>query len=150
MNDIFPAIAVGALILNEDNHILLVQSPMWNDRYIIPGGHVELGESLEDALRREVKEETNLEINNIKFLMFLECIYPLTFRERRHFVFFDYVCRTRDTHIILNAEATKYVWIKPEESFSLPIETYTKKVIHQYIENMPLSNPSYPRSDLAR
>lgn len=131
-----PAIAVGALILSKDNRILLVQSPMWNDQYIIPGGHVEVGESLENALRREVKEETNLEIHTIQFLMFLECIYPTTLRDKRHFIFFDYVCRANDTYVVLNEEATNYLWVKPEECFSLPIEAYTKQVIHRYSANV--------------
>ena len=137
MNNPFPAIAVGALILNEDNRILLVQSPMWNDQYIIPGGHVDIGESLEDALRREVKEETNLEINTIEFLTFLECIYPKTFKERRHFIFFDYVCHTRDTQVTLNEEATNFVWVTPEESLQLPIEAYTRQVINRYVDVIP-------------
>lgn len=131
----YPIPAVGALIFNPHDEIFLMSSPMWNDQYIIPGGHVEIGESLENALIREVKEETNLPITDIQFLMFLECIYPNTFTEKKHFIFFDYVCRTTESHIILNEEATDFVWTPIEKIHKLPIEHYTKIVIDKYIQS---------------
>ena len=63
MNQIYPEPTVGALVLNNQNKILLVKSHKWiNNRYSVPGGHVEIGESLSTAIIREVKEETGLEI----------------------------------------------------------------------------------------
>ncbi len=58
----YPEITVGAVIFNSDNKILLCKSHKWNDKYIIPGGHIELGEKMETALKREILEETGLEI----------------------------------------------------------------------------------------
>ncbi len=54
---------VGGLIV-KDKEILLLNSPKWN-KYILPGGHVEFREPLEDALIREIREETGLEVKNI-------------------------------------------------------------------------------------
>ena len=51
MNQIYPEPTVGALILNTQNKILLVKSHKWiNNRYSVPGGHVEIGESLSTAI----------------------------------------------------------------------------------------------------
>jgi len=54
----YPELTVSALIYNPQDQILLCRSHKWDDRYSIPGGHVEYGETLEEALRREIDEET--------------------------------------------------------------------------------------------
>ena len=54
-----PEVVVGALIF-KDGKLLLISSPKWKGKYIIPGGHVELGEKLVDALKREVRKKRGL------------------------------------------------------------------------------------------
>jgi nucleoside triphosphatase len=71
----YPEPTVGALILNGNKQILLARSNKWKNRYTLPGGHIELGETMEEALRREVKEETGLEVKPIRFLNLQEAIY---------------------------------------------------------------------------
>jgi ADP-ribose pyrophosphatase YjhB (NUDIX family) len=52
----FPEPTVGALILGPDGRLLLMRSHKWrNNHVVVPGGRIELGERMEDALRREVK-----------------------------------------------------------------------------------------------
>jgi ADP-ribose pyrophosphatase YjhB (NUDIX family) len=66
-----PVAAVGALITNDTNELLLVRRArnpgkgLWG----LPGGFVDRGESVEDAMRREVKEETELEVCDTRYLM---------------------------------------------------------------------------------
>ncbi|MCJ1783551.1 NUDIX hydrolase [Mammaliicoccus sciuri] len=64
-----PVILVGALVLifNRDKQVLL-QLRSDNESWGLPGGTMELGESFEEAATREVYEETNLEIQNLKFV----------------------------------------------------------------------------------
>ncbi len=64
-----PVILVGALVLifNKDKQLLL-QLRSDNESWGLPGGTMELGESFEEAATREVYEETNLEIQNFKFI----------------------------------------------------------------------------------
>ncbi|MCD8817650.1 NUDIX hydrolase [Mammaliicoccus sciuri] len=64
-----PVILVGALVLifNKDKQLLL-QLRSDNESWGLPGGTMELGESFEEAATREVYEETNLEIQNLKFI----------------------------------------------------------------------------------
>ena len=50
----YPEPTVGAIIFNPDNKILLCKSHKWNNKYIIPGGHIELGTKMEAALKREI------------------------------------------------------------------------------------------------
>ena len=130
----YPEATVGAMIFNPEGKLFLMRSHKWRDMYVIPGGHIELGERMEDALRREIREETGLEIYDITFLGFQEFIYDPAFWKRRHYVFFDYVCRTDSSDVTLNEEAQSYVWASIEEALALPIEPYTRKAIETYLE----------------
>ena len=132
----YPEPAVGALILNPEGKMFLMKSHKWHGQYVIPGGHIELGETIEEALKREVKEETNLDIYDIEFLIFQEFIYDESFWKKDHYIFFDYLCRTDSTDVILNEEAEEYAWVSVDESLKLPVEHYTRVVIDEYLEKV--------------
>jgi nucleoside triphosphatase len=127
----YPEPTVGALILNQQNRALFVQSNKWRDMYAIPGGHIELGETMEEALRREVEEETGLAIHSIEFASLQEFVFDEAFHEQRHFIFIDFVCRTdagEDT-VELNEEGQGYTWVSLDEALGLPLEPYTRRLI---------------------
>jgi nucleoside triphosphatase len=134
----YPESTVGALIFNREGKAFLMRSHKWRGGWVLPGGHVELGERMEDALRREVKEETNLDIRDIEFVCFQEFIYDDRFWKPSHFIFFDYACRTDSTDVKLNDEAQEYVWVTLEEAASLAAEHYTAVVIREYIKKKAL------------
>jgi nucleoside triphosphatase len=137
----FPEPTVGALILSPDDELFLMRSHKWGDRYVVPGGHVELGERLEDALRREVKEETGLDVHDVQFLCFQEFIYDDHFWKQRHFIFFDFACRSDVTEATLNHEAQSYLWAPLEEALALPVEPYTRVAIEALLERRAESEP---------
>jgi len=127
----YPEPTVGALILNRENRALLVRSDKWRDKYAIPGGHIELGETMEEALRREIEEETGLDIYEIEFASLQELVFDEAFHEKRHFIFIDFVCKTDagDDEVVLNFESQEYVWASLEEALKLPLEPYTRRLI---------------------
>ena len=55
-------------------HLLLTKFYKWHDRLTLPGGHIELGKTAKEALKREIKEEIGLNIESIRFLQFQEAI----------------------------------------------------------------------------
>jgi nucleoside triphosphatase len=130
----YPEPTVGTLIFGPDGRFLLVRSPKWvRNRWVIPGGHIELGERMVEAAVREAKEETGLDVRDLALLCVQECIYDGNFHERRHFVFFDFVCRADSLAVVLNEEGERYMWAALEEADSLPIEKYTRHVIDTYV-----------------
>ncbi len=130
----FPAPTVGAFIINPQGEVLMVQSHKWHDRFTIPGGHIELGERMEDALVREVKEETGLDVTDLEFLLFQEFIFDEAYWKRGHFIFFDFACRTECTDVSLNHEAEHYEWVSPEDALSMDIDRYTERALQRYLE----------------
>lgn len=130
----YPEPTVGALIFNPQGKFFLMRSHKWRDKWIIPGGHIELGESFEQALKRELKEETGPDIYDIEFISFQEFIFDKAFWKKRHFIFFDFSCKTDSTEVKLNSEGQEHVWISLEEAQKFPIEPYTKYVIEEYMK----------------
>jgi len=136
----FPEPTVGALILNKKGKIFLMKSHKWRGKYVLPGGHIELGEKMTEALKREIKEETGLDIYDIRFFSFQEFIFDKAFWKKRHFIFFDFVCKTISMRVRLNSEGQEYVWVSLENALKLPIEPNTKRSIKRYVVS-PLNDP---------
>jgi len=131
-----PEAVVGALILNSEGKIFFMTSPKWPGKYAIPGGRVEYGETLEDALEREIKEEAGLSVYDIKYLGIQESIFNPEYQARRHFIFFDYICKTDDTAVTLNEEGIDYVWVTPEEARTLPLSATVRVLLEKYISRL--------------
>ncbi len=87
-------IGCGALIINDRNETLLVkrtsksrnEAGFWSK----PGGTVEFGENVEDAVKREIKEELGIDIKLIKFLGFTNHIIE---SENQHWIAFNYLAK---------------------------------------------------------
>ena len=133
-DQIFPEPTVGVFIFNQAGELLLLKSHKWPGMYVVPGGHVELGERIEEAVIRETKEETGLDVYGIEFINFQEFIYDPSFWKRKHFIFFDYACRTDSTNVQLNDEAEDYVWVRLSAAVELPLDVYTRTSINRLIE----------------
>ena len=89
---------------------------------------------MEEALRREIIEETNLSIYDIKFFWHQEFIFDPVYWKHKHFIFLDFVCKTNSTKVKLNSEGQSYTWVLPKEALKLPIEPYTKQTIKEYLK----------------
>jgi nucleoside triphosphatase len=126
---IFPEPTVGVFIFNRNDEMLLLKSHKWPGKYVVPGGHVELGERIEEAAVREAKEETGLDIFDFEFINFQQFVYDPSFWKRRHFIFFDYACRTESAEVQLNDEAEEHVWVPLEAAVELPLDSYTRTSI---------------------
>ncbi|MEK7189977.1 MAG: nucleotide exchange factor GrpE [Patescibacteria group bacterium] len=135
---VFPEPTVGPIIYNDKGEILLTKCPKWkNDVWTIPGGHVELGETSEEALKREIREETGLEIDKIEFIGWQDAINPPSFHKPRHFLFLDFCAHLAGGEIKKSDEMTEYVWIQPEQAIKeLKIDSFTVKTIEFYLNHL--------------
>lgn len=132
----YPEPVTGALILNENDEIFLMKSPKWENQWLVPGGHVEKGEKIEDCVKREVKEEIGLEVEDVDFVTVLEGM-PESFERDTHFIFLNYSCRAENQEVELDQrEAVEHVWIDSEEALEsdLDINDSTKEFIEKFLD----------------
>jgi len=129
----YPEPTVGVFIFNPAGELLLLKSHKWPEAYVVPGGHIELGESLEQAAVREAREETGLEVRDLKFVCVQEFIFDPAFWKRRHFLFFDFTCRADSVEVKLNDEAQAHLWAEPRAALQLPLDAYTRRTLEQIL-----------------
>ena len=127
-----PRIAVGVIVYKDDK-IFLAKSKKWADRWIVPGGHLDWGEQLHDCVVREVKEETNMDIQHVQMLQLQESIFPEQFHDKRHFVFLDFVAEYKEGDIILNDELQEYMWVTPKEAMTMNLNESTKSFVEAFM-----------------
>jgi len=138
LKDKFPKgieVVGSAVIENFKGQILLTKSPRWKNKWVMPGGHIEVGESIEEGILREAKEETGLELEPIKVIHSGELIESGDFFRPAHFIFFDLLCRAESEDVKLDAkELSEYIWVSPEEALEMDIAESYAKVVEKYIE----------------
>lgn len=122
-----PVATVGALIFDEHGRVLMIRTQKWSHLWGIPGGKIKFGEDSVAALRREIKEETDLEIEGIEFVLVQDCIHSREFYRDAHFLLLNYTCRrVGTTPVRLNEEAEEFRWVTLAEAWELPLNTPTK------------------------
>lgn len=137
-----PIPTVGALVFNEAGKMLLVRTNKWSNLWGIPGGKIDWGESSEDALRRELLEETGLTVEEIRFVVVQDAIHPPEFYKDAHFLLLNYTCRAPgNQEVRLNAEAQEYRWVDAAEAWRLPLNTPTR-ILLEAVAPRPGGNPS--------
>lgn len=125
-NDERPVVTVGGLILDESGRVLMIRTHKWSGLWGIPGGKTKFGETSEAALRREILEETNLVIDDIRFVLVQDCIHSTEFYRDAHFVLLNYTCRCAGhADVRLNEEAQEFRWVTLDEAFKLPLNRPT-------------------------
>lgn len=126
-----PIGTVGALIVNADGKLLMIRTFKWSDLWGIPGGKIKPNEPSLDALHREVKEETNLDLTSVEFVMVQDCIQSTEFYKPAHFLLLNYLARTSQTDVTLNEEAVEYRWVTVDEAYELPLNTPTRILLDE-------------------
>ena len=122
---------VGALIHDGTGKVLMIRTHKWSDLWGIPGGKIERGEPSEEALRREIKEETNLEISDIHFVMVQDSIDSPEFIRPEHFLLLNYLVKASSHEVVLNAEAEEFQWLTMAEAMKLDLNSATKILLQR-------------------
>ena len=120
-----PVAAVGALIAHHGK-FLMIRTSKWGNKWGIPGGKIERGETAEDALRREVREETWLELQDVRFVMTQDCVDPAEFHRPAHFLLLNYAAESLSDAVTLNHEAEEFRWVSPAEASAMDLNQPTR------------------------
>lgn len=111
-----PFLGVGALIF-ENGKLLIVEraSEPFKGYWSLPGGILETGEKLETGVRREVREETGLEVEPLSvFEIFERIIADAEGKAEYHYVVIDYLCRRVGGHLASASDASGVAWVSEQ------------------------------------
>ena len=129
-----PLVAVGAVVFNKDKVLLVLRAkPPAENYWTIPGGCVELGETLQEAAEREIREETGLSIQAG------EPVYAFDIIERDangailfHYVIVDLAADYVSGELRPGDDATDACWDSFRDVKSLKVSAATRKLLKQY------------------
>ena len=133
-----PLVAVGAVIIH-DSRVLIVQraSPPRLGEWTIPGGLVEIGETLRAATEREVLEETSLVVKAGAVLDVFDSIYPdAQGRTEYHYVLIDFFCELVSGELKAATDISDARWITLTEVDETPLIGFSAQVIKKGFEKL--------------
>lgn len=130
-----PIVGVGAIVLDGDRVLLVKRAhePLKGE-WSVPGGAVDVGETLEEAIRREVREETCLDIEVGPIVDVLDRIrYDPDGRVKFHYVLVDFVCRPVGGTLRCASDAEEATWAERADLDRYSVSDATISVIDKAI-----------------
>jgi 8-oxo-dGTP diphosphatase len=131
-----PLVGVGGVVVAE-NRVLLIRrgSPPLEGEWSIPGGMLELGESLREAVGRELEEETGLEVRVHDLIeAFDRVTMDADGKCRYHFVILDYLCERISGEARANSDVVDVAWAREEELDRFSLTPTATRVVKRAFE----------------
>lgn len=130
-----PLVGVGAVVVHKGRVLVARRghAPM-KGRWTLPGGLLELGETMAEGVAREVREETGLLVEAVELIEVIDRILKQEERIQFHYVIADYLCRVAGGELHAASDADAVRWIEPAEwagVSDLGLDSITARVIEK-------------------
>ncbi len=131
-----PVLGVGGVVVHR-GRVLLVRrgKEPHKGEWSIPGGMVELGETLAEATQRELKEETGLSVEPREVLTVFERIVRDGRRVRYHYVVVDYACRRKGGRLHSGSDVLDARWVRPRDLQEYRLSPQATQVVLRALES---------------
>ena len=114
----------------KERKVVLIKSKKHFGKWVLPAGHVELGESLKKAAKREFEEETGGQVKNLQFVCIHEAIFPKGFVRKAHFVIVLFKGEVVGDLAQKSSEASKVkLWPLKKAISSLQVEPHSRQML---------------------
>ena len=132
MNTTFPQVAVGAVVM-KDNKVLLVKrkNPPAQGMWALPGGRVHAGESLEEAVEREIREETGIHVQVGPVVHVFDVIERNDDDLSVHYVIIDYRAEYMSGDLSAGDDALEVGWVSKDEIGERAVNDSTRLLLKQ-------------------
>ena len=130
-----PLLAVRAFIRDDAGKILILKrasDDMYGDLWCLPGGKVDYGQTAEEAVIREIQEETSLNCTSVNFLFYMDGL-PVTPGDKHYLTLF-FSCEVNG-NIRLNRESSELAWTEPNNLDQYEFAFGSDKAIEAYWRN---------------
>ncbi len=120
-------------IIENNKKILITKRKVspFKDKYVLPGGKLDKGETLTKCLRREIFEEVGLKIIEEKFFDYYEVILP-----KRYYLVMYFLCKTEDFEIKISKEEISDIkWINKQELSTVDLAPGSKKILEKFFND---------------
>jgi 8-oxo-dGTP diphosphatase len=130
-----PIVGVGGVVVHRQRALLIRRGcePL-KGQWSIPGGMLELGEELAEGVRRELKEETGLEVEPLEIVAAFDRITRQGQRVKYHYVIVDYVCRRKRGRLKPASDVVDARWVRRQDLPKYHLTEMATKVILQSFE----------------
>ena len=127
---------MGAVVVRDGRALIVKRAhEPRKGEWSLPGGLLELGESLADAVRREIKEETGLDIAVGPVIETFDRVHrDDAGRIRYHFVIIDFVCWPDGGEAVAGSDAEDVAWVSASEIDEYRVNSHAKDVILRGLE----------------
>ncbi len=133
-------VGVGGVVIDQGRALLIRRgSAPLKGEWSIPGGLLEVGETLEQGVARELAEETGLEVRVVELIEVFERIFPAPPSEdgtpgdarkpQYHFVILDYLCEMRGGTLSAGSDAQEFAWAREEELSRFDVTVAVARVL---------------------
>jgi 8-oxo-dGTP diphosphatase len=135
-------VGVGGVVIDNGRTLLIrrASAPLQGE-WSIPGGLLEVGETLEQGVARELAEETGLEVHVLELIEVFERIFPAppnadgtpgdAARPQYHFVILDYLCEIRGGTLSAGSDAQEFAWAREEELAKFDLTVAVMRVLRK-------------------
>jgi 8-oxo-dGTP diphosphatase len=126
-----PVVGVGGVVIHEGRALLIKRgSEPLKDQWSIPGGTLELGESIQEGVRRELREETGIEVRVGELIEVFDRIFRDAAGEiQYHFVIVDYLCEKVSGEANPASDVTDVAWVREEDLWNYKLTEAATRVI---------------------
>jgi len=130
-------VGVGGVVIDRDRALLIRRGhePLKGE-WSIPGGMLELGEELAAGVRRELKEETGLDVEPLECILVFDRILRKGERVKYHYVIVDYLCRKKRGRLRPDSDVIDARWVRRNDLPQYHLTDLATKVILRAFEMM--------------
>jgi len=134
-----PVVGVGGVVIHEGRALLIKRgSEPLKNQWSIPGGTLELGESIQEGVRRELREETGIEVRVGELIEVFDRIFRDAAGEiQYHFVIVDYLCEKISGEASPASDVTDTAWVREEDLWNYKLTEAATRVIRKAFAKVP-------------
>lgn len=131
-----PIVGVGGVVISDGRALLIKRGyPPLQGEWSIPGGTLELGETLLEGVRRELAEETGIEVRIVDLIEVFERVFrDEAGKVRYHFVILDYLCEAINGSAVAGSDVSDVAWASEAELGQYSLTSTATRVIRRAFE----------------